>query len=159
MPPLRLYDRVGRDIHRGTFGSIIFQALGDVHVTRHAPQASVFCTCYYAERSHAVSVLSHQAGSSVRRTSDMKTTHKRPLTCNCSFWIVRSFPRIALSCTIRLCSSSMLSSSSLPMRYCNFMSWFRSSPVICRPKIGCYSSFCRKIATRSQIDREGGVAQ
>lgn len=52
-------------------------------------------------------------------------------TCSCSFCMVRSFPRIALSCTIRLCSSSMLSSSSLPMRYCSFISWFLSSPVIC----------------------------
>lgn len=51
-------------------------------------------------------------------------------TCSCSFCIVRSFPRMALSCTIRLCSSSMLSTSSLPMRYCSFISWSLSSPVI-----------------------------
>lgn len=70
-----------------------------------------------------------------RKTCDTELACGRETTvntCSCSFCMVRSFPRMALSCTIRLCSSSMLSSSSLPMRYCSFISWFLSSPVICR---------------------------
>lgn len=132
----RLFDRIGGDIHRVTFGTMLFQVVGEIHVTRYTPHASVFCIYHYAEKLYASSVPCDQVGPSDRSASDMKMTHKRLLTCNCSFWIVRSLPRIALSCTIRLCSSSMLSSSSLPMRYCNFMSWFRSSPVICGPEIG-----------------------